>query len=171
MVKLNVSDETLIKRDWLKSIALAVLTFCLAIAFRYGVQIEPTSVYDHRFHNASIWMLPSSVVFLFFVLYRLVIPIGAPVRLSPAGFMDLRVGRKIMPWNEIRNVSRKGQFVALTLNRKFAATYPLSITQRILKTFTKSAGPSHILIAEWCLMTDQTQLTSLLNEYREAHSR
>lgn len=115
-------------------------------------------------------MLPISVVFLIFVVYGLVIPFGAPVRITPEGFIDLRIGSKIIPWTEIRNVSRKGQFVALTLNRKFAAAYKLSITQHVLKRFTKSAGPSHILVAEWCLTMTQTQLMDSVSEYRTTHS-
>ncbi|RYH09942.1 hypothetical protein [Tropicimonas sp. IMCC6043] len=166
----DISGNTLIGRDWTKSVALVVVCIGLVAAAIYGVQLEPDSYRAQRFHQTSFLILPIFSVFGLFAIYRLVIPWGAPVRLSPEGFLDLRAGRRIIPWPEITNVRSASEFVTLTLGRRFRKTYQLSWTQSLLKKVRKSAGPNHLVVADWCLATTPGDLAEAIQAYRAAHS-
>ena len=154
----DAAGETRIGRDWVKSLALAAICIFLVAVSAYGVGIEPEGRIDRRFRSGSFVMLPIFALVTPLVLVRLVLPWGAPVRFGPAGFADLRAGPDTIPWEEISNVVRRGDYVTLTLRRRYAKTYRWSPTQRALKAMRKSAGPTHLLVAEWCLATTATDL-------------
>ena len=166
----DTSGEIRIQRDWKRSLALPAICLFLALASIYGMQIEPHSIYEHRSHSASFIMFPTFSVLFPFTLFRLFVPWGAPVRMSPAGFVDLRAGTRPIPGYEISNVVRRGEFVSLTLKRKFAKGYKLSFTQRALKATRKSAGPTHLLVAYWCLETTPVQLLEIVSMHWDKYS-
>lgn len=161
------NGETHINRDWARSLSLLVICVGIVAASIYGVQSEPSSYYEHRFHSGSFIMLPVFSVLSFFVLYRCFVPWGAPVRISQDGFADFRAGNVWIPWTEISNAVRKGEYVSLTLHRKYAKSYPFSLSQRALKASRKSAGPTHVLIAAWCLKTNSHHLLDTITAYRD----
>ena len=170
MAEIDISSETLIGRDLTKSVALFGVCVFLTCGSALAIKIEPGGYYGNRLHSASFVGLPLFSFFAGFVLYRLFVPRGAPVRLSRDGFSDLRAGAALIPWDEITNVVRRGQYVSLTLSRKFVKSYPFSLTQRVLKSTRKSARPSHVLVADWCLKTGHMQMLELIQAYREAYS-
>ncbi|WP_434053449.1 MAG: hypothetical protein RDA78_00645 [Roseibium sp.] len=159
--------ETRINRDWARSLSLLVICVGIVAASVYGVQLEPSGYIDHRFRSGSFIMLPAFSVLSVFVLYRCFVPWGAPVRINAEGFADLRAGKDEIPWSEISNVVRKGEYVSLTLRRKYARSYPFSLSQKALKATRKSAGPTHLLIAAWCLKTSSHHLLDTISAYRE----
>jgi len=167
MTKPDTTTEMQIGRDWTKSLALTAILICLLFVWAYGTTIEPHDLYDRRFRDASILMLPIFSVLSVVTLVSLVKPWGAPVRISPSGFFDLRAGSRIVPWDEISNVVRRGDYVTLTLKRRFGKTYRMSLTQKALKASRKSAGPNHLLIADWCLETNPHQLFDIVTAYRD----
>lgn len=169
MNKPDISHDTLIGRDWVKSLALPLICLFVTGASVYGVQIEPHSYYEHRFHSGSFIALPVFSVLTGFAAYRLLVPFGPLLRLTPTGFADRRAGRGLLPWGEITNVVRRGEFISLTMSRKLAKSYRLSLTQRLLKSTRKNARPSHILVADWCLKTRQSELLDLITGYRNAY--
>ena len=128
---MDTTRETNIGRYWLKSLVLAAISVGILVASWYGVQIE-VDIYSARaersFRNLSFIMLPAFTVFSVFVIFRLFVPVGTQVRLSSAGFTDLRAGRSEIPWNEITNVVRRGEFVTDVKARfckvLFAVSYP-----------------------------------------------
>ena len=174
MARINLTPDTnldlQIGRDWIKSLALAAICIFVLAASIYGVLLDPSSATDRRFHNSSFVILPVFLGLSVFVLYRLVAPWGAPVRLGPSGFTDLRAGSKTIPWDQISNVVTRGEFMTLTLRRGFTKTYRMSLTQRILKARRKSAGPNHLLVADWCLSTSKGELAQLVTAYRTNHT-
>ncbi|MEL7527189.1 MAG: hypothetical protein AAFN16_15530 [Pseudomonadota bacterium] len=157
---------THINRDWARSLSLLVICVGIVAASVYGVQSEPDSYYEHRFHSGSFIMLPVFSVLSVFVLYRCFVPWGAPVRINAEGFADLRAGKDEIPWTEVSNVVRKGEYVSLTLRRKYARSYPFSLSQKALKATRKSAGPTHLLVAAWCLKTNSHHLLDTIMAYR-----
>lgn len=132
--------------------------------------MNPESFYERRFHSASFVMLPGFSALSIFTLYRLFLPWGAPIRMGSAGFVDLRAGTRTIPWNEISNVVRRGDYVSLTLKPKFAKDYPISLSQKVLKATRRSAGPTHLLVADWCLATETDELAELISLYRDENS-
>lgn len=166
---LPASGETHIRRDWLRSLGLLVICFGVFVASLVASTTEPSSYYEHRFHGWSFLFLPVSFVFFFFALYRCFVPWGPPVRISREGFADFRAGNVWIPWSEISNVVRKGEYVSLTLRRKYARSYPFSLSQKALKASRKSAGPTHVLIAAWCLKTDSHRLLDTIKAYRNGN--
>lgn len=161
------NGETRINRDWARSLSLLVICVGIIAASVYGVQSEPSSYIDHRFRSGSFIMLPVFSCLSVFVLYRCFVPWGAPVRINAEGFADLRAGKAEIPWSEISNVVRKGEYVSLTLRRKYARSYPFSLTQKALKASRKSAGPTHLLVAAWCLKTSSHHLLDTIAVYRK----
>ena len=151
---------------------MALPATCIGMAFvsLYGIQIETDSLYAHRFHSASFLMLPAFSALAAFTLFRIFVPWGAPVRISPAGFIDLRAGSRMIPWSEVSNVVRRGEYVTLTLKRKFAKSYKMSLTQKAIKARRKSAGPSHLLIADWCLEASPQELLEIISKYRDENT-
>lgn len=164
------SGEIFVRRDWPKSLALVAVSIGLVAAAVYGVQLEPDTYRARRFHETSFLILPIFTVLGLFAVYRLVIPWGAPVRLSPDGFVDLRAGRQRIPWSEITNVTSASEFVTLTLGRRFRKTYRLTWTQSLLKVTRRSAGPNHLIVADWCLATTPGELAETIRAYRAAHT-
>lgn len=160
------NGETRINCDWARSLSLLVICVGIVAASIYGVHSEPSSYYEHRFHSGSFIMLPVFSVLSVFVLYRCFVPWGAPVRISAEGFADLRAGKEEIPWSEISNVVRKGEYVSLTLRRKYARSYPFSVSQKALKATRKSAGPTHLLVAAWCLKTNSHHLLDTIAAHR-----
>ncbi|MEM8704526.1 MAG: hypothetical protein AAGF82_22145, partial [Pseudomonadota bacterium] len=79
------NGETRINRDWARSLSLLVICIGIVAASVYGVQLEPSSYIDHRFHSGSFIMLPVFSVLSVFVLYRCFVPWGAPVRINVDG--------------------------------------------------------------------------------------
>nr|WP_319385901.1 hypothetical protein [uncultured Roseibium sp.] len=165
--ELPASGETHINRDWMRTLALLVICVGIVAASLHGLLTEPDGYNDRRFRNASFIMLPVFSVLSVFVLYRCFVPWGAPVRISHEGFADLRAGNVWIPWSEISNVVRKGEYVSLTLRRKYARTYPFSLSQKALKASRKSAGPTHVLIAASFLKTDSHHLLDTISAYRD----
>ncbi|MEO0980173.1 MAG: hypothetical protein AAFY24_23120 [Pseudomonadota bacterium] len=157
---------THINRDWARFLSLLVICIGIVAASVYGVQSEPSSYIDHRFRSGSFIMLPVFSVLSVFVLYRCFVPWGAPVRISAEGFADLRAGKEEIPWSQISNVVRKGEYVSVTLRRKYARSYPFSLSQKALKATRKSAGPTHLLVAPWCLKTNSHHLLDTITAYR-----
>lgn len=170
MTRTEISSETRVQRNWIKSFALPAICLFVALASVYGMQIEPHSVYEHRFHSASFIIFPIFSVLFPFTLFRLFVPWGAPVKMSSVGFIDLRAGSRLIPWDEVSNVVRRGEFVSLTLKRKFAKDYEMSFTQRMLKATRKSAGPTHLLVADWCLETSPEQLLEIISMHWDEYS-
>ncbi|WP_422040079.1 hypothetical protein [Roseibium sp.] len=166
---LPANGETHIRRDWGRTLALLVICVGIVAASLYGVLTEPDGYYDRRFRNASFIMLPVFSVLSVFVLYRCFVPWGPPVRINAEGFADFRAGNVWIPWSEISNVVRKGEYVSLTLRRKYARSYPFSLSQKALKASRKSAGPTHVLIAAWCLKTDSHRLLDTIRAYRNGN--
>ncbi|WP_305988018.1 hypothetical protein [Roseibium sp. MMSF_3544] len=160
-------DETRINRDWPKTLALVAICLGLVAASLYGVQSEPDSYQERRFQHGSFFILPIFSVLSVFTVFRVFVPLGAPVRVNLTGFTDLRAGKTPIPWSEISNVVRKGEYVSLTLKRKYAKTYPFSWSQRALKASRKSAGPTHLLVAVWCLKTSSPDLLDIVSAYRD----
>ncbi|SDC62984.1 hypothetical protein [Ruegeria marina] len=166
----DVSGETRVGRDWPRSVGLPIVCLFLVAVAAYGVSIEPDSWPSRRFHSGSFVILPVFLVFAPLSLYRLIRPWGAPVRLGPQGFVDLRAGRDIIPWDQITNVVARGEFVTLTLRRGFVRTYRISLGQRLLKAMRKSAGPGHLLVAGWCLSRTPSEMADMINAYRSAYA-
>lgn len=92
MVGLDRLNETRIQRDWIKSLALVPNCMSLVVISLHRMRIGPGSFYERRFHTASFLMFPIFSALSAFTLFRLFVPWGAPVRMSPAGFVDLRAG-------------------------------------------------------------------------------
>jgi hypothetical protein len=147
---------------------LCLLFACLAGVSWFGLQITPSSVYDHRFHDASFILFPLMCVLTPLAFWRLIAPLGPPIRMDGEGITDLRAGAEKVLWSDILNVVQRGEYVILTLSRKRAKTYPFSWSQRLLKTTRKSAGPSHLLIALWCLKTTRSTLFEQIETHRGA---
>lgn len=168
----DTTQETRIGRDWPRSVGMPLAVGFVVACSAYGVQIEDASNHwERRFHRASFWMLPVFSVLLLVSLKMLFLPVGAPVRLGPDGFADLRAAPVTVPWSEITNSVRRGQYVVLTLSRRIAKDFPFTLTQRALKAMRKSAGPSHLLVADWCLATTPTELADIVAAYRQAHAK
>lgn len=168
-VALQANGETRINRDWARLIGLLVVCVGLVGTSLWALTTEPSGYYGHRFHGLSYFLLPASFFFFFFALYRCFVPWGPPVRISREGFADFRAGNVWIPWSEISNVVRKGEYVSLTLRRKYARSYPFSLSQKALKASRKSAGPTHVLIAAWCLKTDSHRLLDTIKAYRNGN--
>lgn len=168
MRNVDVGEETRIGRHWPSSLLLAAIFLGLVAICLYGIQIEPVGRIQRDFHRSSFVFLPAFLIFAGFVIYRLIVPLGAPVRVGPAGFLDLRAGRQVIPWDKITNVVVSGEFVTLTLRRGHAQSYPFTLTQRLLKWRRKSAGPGHLVIVAWCLATTPRELHDIIAAYRAA---
>ena len=164
---MDMPAEIRVRRDWPKSLALAAICAGLVAISWYGIRLEPEGSSERRFHSFSFVIFPIFLLFTPFVLYRLIIPLGAPIRADTAGFVDLRAGSKRIPWTEMRNVVRRGAYVSITLNRSFAKDYPWSWTQKLLKSTRKSAGPTHLLVADWCLASTHTDILDIIASFRD----
>jgi hypothetical protein len=170
MSQIDTSDEHRIGRDWIKSIALVLICVLVTMLMIYATTTTGTSRHDIRFRNGAYVMLPFMAPFTLWVVYRLFVPIGALLCISRDGFADRRVSPQIIPWSEISNIVRRGEFTSLTLSRTFLPTYRFSLSQRLLKWRRKSARPSHLLIADWCLARGETALVDILKAYHTAYS-
>ena len=170
MTGIDISAQRRIGRDWAKSLALSAICLCLVVAAVYGTQIEVDSYHDRRFRSGSFVFLPILVPFTLWVLFRLVWPVGALVLVGPEGFADRRVNPATVPWAEITNPVRRGQFISLTLSRRVLKDYPMSVSQRLIKAGRKTARPSHLLVADWCLAKTQGELLQMITAYRDAYS-
>ena len=161
----DTSREIHIQRDWKKSVALVALSAALIAVFLLGTQIELDDPDDWEFYITSWTLLPVFCGLFVFALYRLLVPQGAPVRLSPEAFHDARAGKNPIPWAEVRNVARHGSWIFLTMRLAYARKYPFTLSQRLLKSTRKRAGPSHVMIADWCLAAEQRELRELIEAY------
>lgn len=168
---IDTSRELEIGRDWKKSIALVAISLGLAALFAFGMQIEPDGYRETRFRDWSYLLLPAFLALAGWGTYRLFAPRGAPVRLRPDGFVDLRAGKRTIPWTEVRNVARHGNYIYLTLRLAYARRYSFTLSQRLVKSRRSNAGPSHLLLTDWCLAESQSRLLELINAYWTAHGK
>ncbi|MEM1151844.1 MAG: hypothetical protein AAGI03_15065, partial [Pseudomonadota bacterium] len=142
-----------------------------SVAFYFGVISQPESFYEHRFQTASYVILPLIAPFSLWALFRVFWPVGALLRISPVGFADRRVNPTTIPWSDVSNVAQKGEFVSLTLSRRFLKTYRFSPSQKLLKSFRKSARPSQLLVACWCVADTPSNLGATVEAYHKAYSK
>jgi hypothetical protein len=169
MTNIDTSTELRIGRDWVKSLALIGICIFVCVAFVYAAQSEDRGYYAQRAKTGAYLILPLMVPFTFWVIFRLFVPIGPLLRIGPDGFADRRVNTDLIPWAEIKNVVARSEFVTLTLSRSFQKGYPMSLGQRLLKRHRK-AGPSHVVVAYWCLNEPKTPLKDIITAYLAAHS-
>ena len=168
MANLDTSAEMAIGRDWVKSLALIGICVFVCVAFAYIVQSETSGYYQQRAKTGGYFILPLMVPFTLWVTFRLFVPLGPLLRISPEGFADRRVNTRLVPWSEVKNIVARSDFVTLTLSRGFAKSYPMSLGQRLLK-WKRKAGPSHLVVAYWCTKPTEINLKDILSAYRAAH--
>lgn len=167
---IDTTGELSVGRDWARSLALPALCIAVSVVFWFGMTMQVDSFFERRFQSQSWLVFPLIAPFTLWVGYRLVWPVGALIRMTPDGFQDRRMNGTVIPWTEIRNAVRKGEFVYLTLKRTFARSYRFSPSQRILKATRKNAGPTHLLIAHWCVAATGDELLEAIQAYRRAHA-
>lgn len=170
MVEVDTSVCTKIGRDWIKSICLVLICLAVSSIMIWALTIEPDGYHDRRLQNGAYVMAPFMVPFTIWVTYRLVLPFGALLVMAPEGFADRRVNAQIIPWSEITNIVRRGEFTSLTLSRRFVKSYHFSPSQRLIKWYRKSARPSHLLVAQWCVAPGEIPFATIVNAYHSAHS-
>ena len=170
MTQIDTTAEHEIGRDWARSLALPLICAICTVVFWYGIKITPESYYEHRFQTGAYIILPLIAPFGLYWLFRLIWPVGALIRITPEGFADRRVNRAMIPWSEITNVVRRGEFLSLTLSRKFLKTYRMSLSQKAIKASRKSARPSHLLVADGFVAQSGTTLKDIVMAYHQAYS-
>ena len=148
MANLDTSAEMAIGRDWVKSLALIGICVFVCVAFAYIVQSETSGYYQQRAKTGGYFILPLMMPFTLWVTFRLFVPLGPLLRISPEGFADRRVNTRLVPWS--------------------AKSYPMSLGQRLLK-WKRKAGPSHLVVAYWCTKPTEINLKDILSAYRAAH--
>jgi len=169
MMQIDTSSEMQIGRDWLKSLALIVISVLVCVSFVYAAQSEAQGYYAQRAKTGAYIIVPLMVPFTFWIIFRLFVPFGPLLRVGPDGFADRRVNSDLIPWTEVKNVVARAEFVTLTLSRGFARNYRMSLGQRVLK-HRRKAGPGHLVVAYWCMAEPQSSLKDIIAAYRVAHS-
>lgn len=165
---IETSHEITVSRDWPRSLALILLCIFTFAAFAYFMQSDATSSHDRRAKTASYIIVPIMAVFTPWAIFRTLVPFGPLLRIGPNGFSDRRINAELVPWSEVKNIVSRSEFVTLTLSRRFAKTYSMSLGQKILKRRRK-AGPSHLVVADWCMQRTTPPLQDLLATYWKAH--
>ncbi|WP_090214115.1 hypothetical protein [Litoreibacter janthinus] len=168
MAKLDTSAEMAIGRDWVKSLALIGICVFVCVFFVHAIQSEASGYYQQRAKTGGYLILPLMVPFTLWVVFRLFVPFGPLLRISPDGFADRRVNTRLVPWSEVKNIVARSEFVTLTLSRGFTKSYSMSLGQRLLK-WKRKAGPSHLVVAYWFIKPTETNLKDILSAYRAAH--
>lgn len=168
MAAIDTSKELTVGRDWVKSIALVGICLFVCVFFVHAVQTDASGYYAQRAKSGGYIALPILVPFTIWAIYRLFIPFGPLLRISPEGFADRRVNSQLVPWAEIKNVVARSEFVTLTLSQGFSKSYSMSLGQRLLKRHRK-AGPRHLVVAYWCTAMSGLNLKDCLTTYLEAH--
>jgi hypothetical protein len=169
MASIDTSKELTVSRDWVKSIALISICLFVCAFFVHTVQSDATGYYAQRAKTGGYIGLPILVPFTVWIIFRLFVPFGPLLRISPEGFADRRVNSQLIPWTEIKNVVARSDFVTLTLSQGFSKSYSMSIGQRLLKRKRK-AGPRHLVVAYWCTAMPEFNLKDILTAYLEAHT-
>ena len=155
-----------VTRDWPRTLGLVAVGLFLIAAAAYGVQLEPDGHQARRFHQDSFVILPLASLLACVAIWRLVIPLGAPLLIGRTGITDLRMNRAEIPWDAVRHCARKGDFVVLTLKPTFARTYRVPVEQKLVKAAYKRIGPNHLMLATWCLNTTPQELLEIVQRYR-----
>lgn len=168
MSALDTSQEMTIGRDWARSLVLLLICVFVLVSFTYFLRTEADGHIDQRAKTGAYIIVPIFALFTPFVIFRLFVPFGPLLRIGPEGFADRRVSSQLVPWSEVKNIVARSEFVTLTLSRRFAKTYPMSLGQKILKRRRK-AGPSHLVVADWCVKQTSPGLFDILTSYRAAH--
>lgn len=171
MSDIDISLHRTIGRDWIKSCALFAICACCTALMVYATTTTGTSAHDIRFRSGAYFILPFMAPFTVWVLYRLVVPFGALLSVSPDGFADRRVNSDIVPWSGIGNITRRGEFISITLKRGVLKTYTFSTSQRLIKSRRKTARPSHLLVATWGVAPANLDLVTLLKSYHGAYAQ
>lgn len=167
--EIDIGQDRRIGRDWVKSLALIAICIGTCIFFVYAAQSEASGYYEQRAKTGAYFILPLMVPFTVWVIFRLFVPFGALILINPQGVADRRVNRNLIPWREISNVVRRGEYTVLTLKPGFLKTYSFNIGQKLLKSRRKTAGPRHMLIAPWSVAVQNHSLDELIETYHATY--
>lgn len=154
-----------IQKDTMQAVRLIAVSPAF-VGFGYWITQVITDFSDRYAFGAYVsgWALIATFLLVFiYQLYHLFALPKHPLVIEEAGITDTRTSRKLIPWNQISNVAKKGTFVCLTLRRKFSAEYGFSLLARYEKWRRRDVGPSHVLLSVTHLKTTRDELFDLIS--------
>ena len=161
-------NQHLIAKDTMQAVRLVAVS-PLFVGFGYWVIQVITDFGDRYAFGAYLCGWALIVIFLTVFIYQTYHLFGLPkypLVINQSGTTDTRTSLQLIPWKQISNVAKKGEFVCLTLRRKFSEQYCRSKLARYEKWRRKDVGPSHVLLSVAHLKTTRDELFELISQVR-----